>query len=116
MTETLGIQDGLALGGWKLAQATKGANNIAMLVGRKIVQLLHGIAELGALWRGEVLHPFILIEQAIPLIGRHGVEPHKQVAKMLLCLRREIAESGQILEVSLLLIEGQVAMASHPLI
>ena len=51
VVEALGVEDGLALGGGKLAEAAEGAGDVAALVGGEIGELLHGGANLLTLGR-----------------------------------------------------------------
>ena len=63
-----------------------------------------------------MFHPLIAVQQAFALIWRHGIELSEEIAEMLLCLWRQVAETIQIFERFLLLIERQVAVSTHPLI
>ena len=112
--EALGVEDGLALGGGKLAEAAEGAGDVAALVGGKVGELLHGVANLAALLGGEMLHGFVALEDLGTLFSGHGVELGEAIAHALLGGGREVTEAGLGFEGLLLLLGGEIVVAIDP--
>ena len=108
-------EGGLALVGREVADLAEGTGDEAAAIGRKAGELGHGSADLLAADRVEVLHGLGAGEDALALVGRHHVELGEAVAHALLDLRGELAEAGLALEGALLLRQGEVAVAAHPL-
>jgi hypothetical protein len=90
-------------------------NDSAAAVRREAGELGHGTANLLALLGGEPLHGFGAGHNALPLLGRHVIQLGKAVAHPLLDLRGKVVKAGFALECSLLIGQGEVAVAIHPL-
>lgn len=114
-SDAVRVERSLTLVGGKIADIAEGVGDGVATVGWKTGELRHRSAHLLALFRGEVLHDLGAGEDTLPLHGRHGVELGEAPAHALLHLRREIVEAGLTLEGTLLLGEGQMAVAVHPL-
>jgi hypothetical protein len=113
--DTVGVDHGLALGWRGIAKFAEGACDEATAVDGKSTELLHGAANLLALGYGEVLHGLGALEEALALSIGHAIELGEAVEHALLGLGWQLAESGLVLEGSLLLCEGEVPMTVHPL-
>jgi hypothetical protein len=114
--QSVGAEDGLALGLGHLAQIAEGAADEALAVGGKCVELLGGDANLLPLLRSEMFHHLIALQQAATLLLRHTVQFGEIVQRALLGLRGQLAEARFILERLLLLLESHVAVTIHPLL
>ena len=113
--EACGIDDLLALIRGHLAKIEDGASNGTAAGNGKGVQLLDGSAELVTLLRGEALEGFVAIENPRALLRIHAIKASQLIAETLLGLRRQFVETRELLQVALLVSQGKIAVASHPL-
>lgn len=113
--ETVLAHEGLTLSRRHLTQVAEGAGYKPPPILRETAILIERAAKLLPLWRSEMFYRFVMFQYATALLRRHVVELGKTVPHGLLGLRRKVAEAGLILERTLLICKGEVAMAVHPL-
>ena len=114
--EGRGVEGQLALIGGHLAEVEDDAGHDAAASRGKRVQLLHGIALLLTLGRGEALQGLVAVQHAGALLRVHVVEPGQLVEFVLLELRRQLAKSGLVPQGALLFGEREIAVVVHPLL
>jgi len=86
-----------------------------LAVRRQGVELAHGAGDLLALRRGQALHALDAVEDALALIGRHGVELLEAGADTGLLLWRQLIEAGLAFQGLLLLLRREILVLLHPL-
>src|SRR5208283_3435454 len=114
--EGWGINGQLALVLGHLAEVEDGANDDAPARHGERVQLLDGIAVLLALRRSEAFQGLVAVQHAGALLRIHVVEPGQLVELVLLELPGQLAKSGIVLQGALLFGEREIAVAVHPLL
>jgi hypothetical protein len=98
------------------AEIADGSDHEGAAGRRESAHLLHGVAPLLLLLRGEALESLDAIEDAATLFGAHVVECPKLFAVALLRLRRQLVEAGQLLQCALLLSGREILVVLHPLL
>ena len=106
---------GGALVGRQTPELAEGTRYSAALIERKRAELLHGATDLRALIEREVLHDLRVCQEALTLLGWHGVELGEAIAHALLSLLGELLKAWLMLQCALLLIGREVAVQIHPL-
>ena len=101
--------------GRHLTEVEDGAGHEAATLRGHSDEILHSGAVLLALRGREALDGLVAIEDASALLRVHVVELGETVAHALLGLRGQFVEAGLILERALLVGEGEVLVALHPL-
>ena len=109
------VQIGLALRLWYVPESAKRSSDRPAAVFGEGSEISQGTAYLLPLRHGETLHGLRASEDAFALAWGHAVELSEPLMHAELDVRLELAKTGLGIERSLLLIEGQVAMALHPL-
>ena len=100
--ETVGVEDGLALGVGHLAEVAEGPGDEAAAVFGETAKLLEGSADLLTLRHSEMRHGFVVLDEAAALLGRHVVKLGEAIEHALLGLRRKVAEARFLLQSALL--------------
>jgi hypothetical protein len=109
------VKLGLALLRRQLTKIAKGVGNHPAALFRELAELLHRAAKLLALVRSEPFHQLGTLRHPLALLERHIVELDKLVAKSILGLRRKLTKARFVLQGTLLLPQGKVAVPLHPL-
>jgi hypothetical protein len=110
------IDDLLTLVGGHLAEICDGVNHETSAGNRGPVQLLHRAVPLLLLLRAQAFQTLNSVEHPAALLRIHVVETAEHVEPVLLHLRGKFAEAGLVLESSLLVWQGEIAVALHPLL
>ncbi|CAN5616626.1 hypothetical protein BH10ACI4_BH10ACI4_02240 [soil metagenome] len=99
----VGAKDRLALLIRHLAQIAEGTGDETAALYRQITELPHGCPDLLTLRLGEMLHRFVPLKDATPLLVGHTVELGQAIQHALLGLLRKLPEARFALECGVLL-------------
>jgi hypothetical protein len=105
----------LPLGRRHLPQLAECPCNHLPPVGWQASKLRHRSAHLLPLLGIQVLHLFRPLQHMGALLRIHGIQLRQPISYPLLRLRRELVESGLVLQRSLLILGRKILMAFHPL-
>src|SRR5581483_70746 len=108
------VHRGRLLARREIPQITPRLRHLPALVRWKRPKLGERVPHLCPLTHGKVLHPLIVGQDPLPLLGRHGIQPRQLVPHPLLRLLRQLVEPRLAPERLLLLLRREVAVLVHP--